>query len=221
MESQIGSELGFGAALMFVKWTDGKDTAVIYKDVLAHLSSKQKEDAEQSIMKVTEQKEQERKGALGHLTTGGALSENMKASIKQHGGIYLPLKGYSMKYVYMSSIHKRKVRGQMKTGYIRESPHHVINQRDTCDKPAEHMDIAHTASGVHSTAVQGDEAGLLGPCGGPIEDVHSCRIRRNCDNGSKFWLLCLPWARAGWRRSFRRLEADVLEKSRTPLLVVP
>ena len=66
MESQIGSEFGFGAALLVVKWTDGKDTAVIYKHVLAHLSSKQKEDAEQSIMKVTEQKEQEREG-LGAL----------------------------------------------------------------------------------------------------------------------------------------------------------
>ena len=105
---------------------------MIYKDVLAHLSSKQKEDAERSIMKVTKQKEQERGGsAFGHLTTGGVLSANMEASIKQHGGIYLPLKGYSMKYVYMSSIHKRKVGGRIKTDNVRESPHHATNQRKT------------------------------------------------------------------------------------------
>ena len=131
-EFQIGKHLGLGAGLLVVQWTDGKDSAIMAENVLRHVSSWTVAAAEKAIRMVTEKKEQGRGGgAFGHLRTGGVLTPEMRAAVKQNGGVLLPLKGYSMKYVYMSSVHKRKLGGRTKTGYVRESPHHVTNQRKT------------------------------------------------------------------------------------------
>jgi len=132
-EVRIGPGLGFGSKLLLVKWMDGRDAAIIAKDVLGHLSDNVKAEADASIMAATKCALQERGGgAFGHLDTKGVLTPTMTANIKNHGGVYIPLKGYSMKFIYMSSIDKRKVGQRVKKGYIRESPHHVTNLRETC-----------------------------------------------------------------------------------------
>ena len=195
-EVRIGPGLGFGSKLLLVKWMDGRDAAIIAKDVLGHLSDNVKAEADASIMAATKCALQERgDGAFEHLDTKGVLTPTANGREHQE-----PWRRLHTPEGILNEVHLH-VKHQQEEGRQTSEEGVYPQVAAPCDQFAQDLDSVDGSSCVGSAALQVNKAGFRSSSCGTATHVNGWSCSRNTSSGSQPGFLCMPRSRSCRHRS--------------------